>query len=52
VDSLLGAMREQSRPIKPKALGIIGSDHLRRVLAFTTVLWALIFPAASFARTV
>lgn len=32
-DVLLAAMREHSRPVKPKALGIIGGDHLRQVMA-------------------
>ena len=31
--ALLAAMREASRPIKPKALGVLGEDHLKGTLA-------------------
>ena len=33
IDRLLSAMKEYSRPVKPKALGVIGHDHLHQRFA-------------------
>ncbi|OPY01283.1 MAG: DNA topoisomerase VI subunit B [Syntrophorhabdus sp. PtaB.Bin047] len=35
VDSILSAMNECSKPLKPKLLGVIGEEHFRQTLPYT-----------------